>query len=419
MSYENKSIPNIEASHIIDGGYFPTKPGMPKIGVWTGPYKLASTDFKIIEVGPTKLRITGRALTPTTSKNQRKYVREAIIKATNTWINKPVLANHDFNRVVGNVELMDFNESTDELNYTAQINNKQLVQLIREKSASVKGISIGANYMWNKCSITNCGKKFDSEDAWHKHVTEEHFLKDVPREPHGIIGTEISVVLSPEECGVDGTSINIAETKSSFLRLYEVVLEDKGVKEVSDSGNMITRDSNGNITVTDTATKTGHLDADSKPVYDKPVSAEAAKISEAVAFLRGYSDKKVCESFNYLLNVMDENVTAATKLVKEAQSKAGVTEALNKLAVTEQTLAKVTSERDVLAESDSQQKKQITTLKAEVAKRDELVEVNRKLIIENDNLKDKLTLFAQFKGHSPGIKSKDNQPGVTDPFRKY
>ena len=60
-------------------------------------------------------------------------------------------------------------------------------------------------------------------------MTNEEFIKDLPTEPHGIQGTAISLVLSPEVPGFDGTTYEIAEKlKRDQMRLFEMLIAEKG-----------------------------------------------------------------------------------------------------------------------------------------------------------------------------------------------
>jgi hypothetical protein len=196
-----------------------------------GPFRWEAKTFKIVEVSRDKIRITGVAVhAGETSKNQNRYVREALIKATNTWIGKPLIVNHKANEVVGNVELMDFDEETNNLNYTALVNKQPLVNMIRDKSTAVRGVSIGADYLAIKCS--KCGGKFQTEEEWYNHATNQEYMRNLPREPHGIIGKDLSLVLAPEIPGCN-TTVGIAETAPHMMgleELFNMVISESGNK---------------------------------------------------------------------------------------------------------------------------------------------------------------------------------------------
>ena len=61
---------------------------------------------------------------------------------------------------------------------------------------------------------------------------EEHFIKTDPTlEPHGIIGQALSLVLSPEEPGYSGTTIDLMEMyEKPVLRLLETVMKSEKEK---------------------------------------------------------------------------------------------------------------------------------------------------------------------------------------------
>jgi len=191
------------------------------------PLYLPSSDFKIFEVGPSKIRITGEcAHAGAVSKNGYQYVGEALMKSTNTFIGKPCLPNHNPKEVIGNVELMDYKNNA--LCYTIMINKPLHVERVREYARNpttslLRGVSIGANYLYAKCS--KCGKSFTEETLWRKHMNDEEFIKDLPLEPHGIIGTDISLVYAPETPGLE-TSISLAETANGFKKLEEILLKE-------------------------------------------------------------------------------------------------------------------------------------------------------------------------------------------------
>ena len=188
-------------------------------------------EFKTVDAGQRTIRIKGVALRgDVVSKNNRKYTREALLKATNTWIGKPVNVNHDDGKKVGTIKWMDYDEGVDALLYEAEITREPYISLLRNRSTEIKGLSIQADYLYNVCA--RCGKKFYTEEDWYRHVTEEEFMKDMPTQPHGILGTAISLVLSPEIPGYDGTTYELAEmARQATLRLLETVITEKKLEE--------------------------------------------------------------------------------------------------------------------------------------------------------------------------------------------
>jgi len=95
--------------------------------------------------------------------------------------------------------------------------------LIRNKSASVRGVSVQANYLANECA--NCHKRFQSDEELYSHMEKDHFIKNYTKVPKGIVFEALSLVLAPEEPGVSTTTIQIAETKSGVKQLFETVIK--------------------------------------------------------------------------------------------------------------------------------------------------------------------------------------------------
>jgi hypothetical protein len=188
-------------------------------------------EWKTVDAGQKTIRIKGVALRgDIVSKNNRKYTRDALIKATNTWINKPVNVNHDDTKKIGTIKWMDYDEDADRLLYEAEINREPYISLLRNKSTEIRGLSIQADYLYNRCAI--CGKKFYTEEDWRRHMMEEEFVHDLPTEPHGIQGSAISLVLSPEIPGYEGTTYELAEFhRQAALRLLETVIKIKQEEE--------------------------------------------------------------------------------------------------------------------------------------------------------------------------------------------
>ncbi len=148
---------------------------------------------------------------------------------------KPVTINHDPSKNVGNVVWMEYSDASDALEYLADVNKQPYVDMIRNKSATVRGVSIEAGYLHNLCpECLKKGKelKFYSEEEFRKHMAEEHFVKVATLEPHGMLGTALSVVLSPEEPGYAGTTIEpLTETVSQLSRLCETITKTKMEEE--------------------------------------------------------------------------------------------------------------------------------------------------------------------------------------------
>jgi len=180
-------------------------------------------EFKVMDSGKNTIRIRGVALKGNVvSRNKRRYVADALNKSAYTWIGKPVTINHDMTRKVGDVKWMEYEDGA--LEYLADIKKQPYVDMLRNKSADIRGVSIEAAYLHNQCP--RCNEKFYTEEDFHKHMHDEHFIKTDPTlEPHGIIGQALSLVLSPEEPGYSGTSIDLMEMyEKPVLRLLETVI---------------------------------------------------------------------------------------------------------------------------------------------------------------------------------------------------
>jgi len=192
-------------------------------------FTILSESYQIRDVGKNTIRIKGVALKGNAvSRNMREYVASELRKATNTFIGKPVNINHNDNQKVGHITWMDYDN--DLLTYEAEINKQPYVNLLRSKSSEVKGVSIQADYLFNRCH--KCGNKFYSEESFHTHMHHEHFIRTNPKsQPHGILGTGLAIVLSPEVPGYSGTSIELAEmAKRQTLQLLETVIKEEKEK---------------------------------------------------------------------------------------------------------------------------------------------------------------------------------------------
>lgn len=64
-------------------------------------------------------------------------------------------------------------------------------------------------------------------------MINEEFVKELPKEPHGIVGRALTIVMSPEEPGCDGTTIELLEAAPSdgLSRLIETVIKNEKERE--------------------------------------------------------------------------------------------------------------------------------------------------------------------------------------------
>jgi len=185
-----------------------------------------SPEFKLVDSGKNTIRIKGVALKGNVvSRNKRKYVDEELQKAARTWIGKPVTINHDGTKKVGHVVWMEYEDGA--LEYLADVNKQPYVGLLRDKSTDIRGVSIEADYLHNRCP--KCGEKFYSEEDFAEHMWTKHFVRaDATKEPHGIVGQALSLVLAPEEPGYPDSTIELAETVGKpGLQLLETVIKVK------------------------------------------------------------------------------------------------------------------------------------------------------------------------------------------------
>ena len=179
--------------------------------------------------GKHTLRIKGEAMRGDNfSKNNRKYLREELIKSARTMINKPVDVNHNTGKRVGNILWCEFDETDNKLEYIANINKEPYVTLLRNKSPLIRGVSVTADYLYNECY--RCNKKFESSEAWEDHMRNEEFITNFTSVPRGIVFQGLSIVEAPESPGIDTTTYEIMETKGRGLNeLFETVLKEKQV----------------------------------------------------------------------------------------------------------------------------------------------------------------------------------------------
>lgn len=197
-------------------------------------FTIPITEWKTVDAGKNTIRIKGVALKgDVVSRNERLYVAKELKKATNTFIGKPVNIHHNnpANEAtnIGNITWMDWDDTAELLTYEAEITKAPYVGLLRSKSTTIRGVSIQAKYLHNLCP--DCKSKFYTEESFREHMWGNHFKK-VSAVPHGIIGEAITLVLSPEVPGYDGTTVDLAETaRVQTLRLLETVIKTEKEKE--------------------------------------------------------------------------------------------------------------------------------------------------------------------------------------------
>lgn len=200
---------------------------------------MAAPEFQIVDTGKHTVTIKGIAVRKgQVSRNKRKYVGEELQAAARTFIGRPVTINHapyekshpmyDGRKVAGHVDWMEYEDGC--MEYRAKVNKQPYVDLIRSGSVEVKGVSIEADYLFNRCS--HCGADFYTVEEFSSHMENEHFIKNFDYEPRGMLGKALSIVLSPEEPGVPDTTLELAETAGygGFSQLLETVIKTKKEK---------------------------------------------------------------------------------------------------------------------------------------------------------------------------------------------
>lgn len=192
-------------------------------------YEWMAPEFKIVDAGKNTIRIRGVAMRGNVvSRNKRKYVADELKRAARTFIGRPITINHDPDKKVGTIKWMEYSDESDALEYLGDIKKQPYVDMIRNKSTFIKGVSIEADYLHNQC--TQCGARFYTEEDFHRHMHEVHFIKTDPTtEPHGMLGKALSLVLGKEEPGYSDSTIELMEMYKTkpILQLLEIVTKNR------------------------------------------------------------------------------------------------------------------------------------------------------------------------------------------------
>ena len=201
----------------------------------SGPFTVSSSikesfqwmvpEFETIPVGSKTVKVKGIALPgDIISKNKRQYLESELIRAARTLSGKKFTVNHQDDNIIGNVIHAEYEDGA--IEYLAQIKNAEYAEMLRSKDPTIKGVSVQAGYLRLECS--KCGERFYGEESWRHHMKHEHGIVDGVKEVHGIIFDALSLVTEPEIPGVANTTIQIAETDKTIMRLCETVMEEKG-----------------------------------------------------------------------------------------------------------------------------------------------------------------------------------------------
>jgi len=369
-------------------------------------FRWMTPEFKTVDSGKNTIKIRGVALHgDTVSRNNRVYVDEELSKAARTFIGKPVTINHNMNEKVGTVDWAEYEDGA--LEYLATIKKQPYVNLLRTKSANIRGVSIEAMYLRNICP--KCGEKFTSEEQFHAHMRDKHFIKTNSNTVvHGLNGQALSLVLSPEVPGVPDTTIELMETQGTN-RLFEMIIKDKGGKKeemtVEESGHtvFVVDDDSGKVDTTFQQ----HPACVIGEVYN-PITKQCEEAQEVTAKLKqifaGSTKEEQAQVFKEILQVADEIAKERDERHDDdVKTTAEIKEQLNLMQ------AVMTQLRSMVAAITQ------STLK-ETASTKSLLE---QAIIRIDNLEDKLK--PQFRSHShmaePIKETKDVHFG-TDPLKE-
>jgi hypothetical protein len=177
------------------------------------------------KTGQNYANIKGVALTSdVVSLNARVYVDEELKRSARTLIGKSIFANHQEGIKIGHVTWAEYEDRA--LEYVGIVNKEPYVSLLKNKSTTIRGVSVAASFLANECP--KCHKHFKSEEAFQDHMVHDELVKDVKAEPHGIVFESLSLVLFPETPGVSTATVELIETVNGEQRLLEMLVKEKG-----------------------------------------------------------------------------------------------------------------------------------------------------------------------------------------------
>lgn len=386
--------------------------------------------WKVMKAGKNSVKIQGIALPgDIVSKNKMKYLSEEIKMAARTLSGKPITINHspwnkhhpdyDASKVVGDVPNAEFESGAVE--YWGFVRKEPYVTMLRTHDPRIKGVSIEASYIHNRC--IECGERFYSEKAFKLHMSESHGIVDGISEPHGIHLDALSLVIEPETPGVPSATVQVMETesKATILRLYETHLAEKGLTfnsngvaissteepEKDEHGCLIHSEKwDGEKCVPKEVTE----NVDDEEPKEHPVCKDGFVLNPA---------SKVCEPVSDVAAKVDEIFKVATETQRK-KLYCDIIRAYNhtvkehrKLVETD-LAGKIDSFLNMLNVSNTR----ITALEnSKVLKETvsaNLVETVRKLTVRQDNLEAKQK--GSFKGQSPAIKKDEESLDSKSPY---
>ena len=181
------------------------------------------------------------------SRNLRKYTEEEVMMAARTLKGKPITVNHDPNRIIGNVEIAEFEDGAVE--FVGYIKNREYVEKLRDSkkvfnkkmsveeyfkkwgSYPLQHVSIEAEYLKLKCP--KCGQEFVDFDDYIRHMEEVEKVKNTIIEPRHIYITGLSIVEYPEQPGIPDAKFEILETyRPKRKHLIEFLVKQPGHKSI-------------------------------------------------------------------------------------------------------------------------------------------------------------------------------------------
>ena len=183
-------------------------------------------DLKLMDRNGGKVFVKGKAIMPTISRNNRKYIEDELIRAARTLTGKPIDVNHEIDLYLdlknkyeeankplkylgkpptpkGNVIAAEYEDGS--IEYVAEINNREYADKIVDRKSVFDNVLPASKYKekWGKDPIYGV-----SISADYSHNDESEAVST----PRGLIFNRLSLVEDPERPGVPGTTVNLVET---------------------------------------------------------------------------------------------------------------------------------------------------------------------------------------------------------------
>ena len=188
-------------------------------------------DFKNTSQVGNKIRIKGKALYATISKNNRQYIEDELLKSARTLAGKPIDVNHSVSaweakvaagetndpkpKTVGHILDADYEDGY--IEYVAEINDNEYVRKLKDRANMETEAYIEK---WGKHPIH--GVSVDAIYRYPQNATE----KDDPTIPIGIQFVRLSLVEDPETPGISGTTIELMEKSLIETRIVGNLIHD-------------------------------------------------------------------------------------------------------------------------------------------------------------------------------------------------